>query len=82
MRFTQDILSKIQEALIEKVGNKPCTLCGSSDSVLVDEIILMEKSTGGKFPVIVTGCGNCGKIETFAANALVPGLLPSKVGEF
>ncbi|MED3986315.1 hypothetical protein P4646_19990 [Peribacillus simplex] len=83
MIFTQEVKTRIQDALISKGANKPCSVCNSKDLVLVDELILSDKSSGGKFPTIVTGCGNCGKIETFAANTLVPGLLPNgKVGEY
>jgi len=76
MIFNGETLAKIEDALTSKENKKPCSFCGSNDSVIVDELILMKKAKGGNFPVIVTGCGNCGKTDTFAANTLVPGLLP------
>jgi len=76
LKFNDENLTKIGNALTKKGNERPCSFCGSNDLVIVDELILMKKSDEGNFPVIVTGCGDCGKIETFAANRLVPGLLP------
>jgi hypothetical protein len=82
MKFNQEKMDEIKDALVKKGARKPCSICGSKDLVIVDELILMEISTGGKFPTIVTGCGNCGKTEIFGANTLVPGLLSSSgIGE-
>ena len=74
MRLTKDQLEIIAKTLNDKGVSKTCAACGTKDPVMVDELLFLGKSTSGKFPLIVTGCGHCGLTQSFAVNRLVPGL--------
>lgn len=74
MILKKDQLEIIAQTLNEKGVSKVCSACGTKDPVIVDEILYLEKSSSGKFPLIVTGCGHCGLTQQFAVNRLVPGL--------
>ncbi|MGD6832569.1 hypothetical protein ACQCT5_10420 [Sutcliffiella halmapala] len=74
MKFSQKQLDEIHDALLIKGVDKPCNACGSTELVVITELILLDQSKPGNFPAIVTGCGNCGKMQFFGAKTLVPGL--------
>ncbi len=74
MRLTKDQLEVIAKTLNAKGVSKTCAACGTKDPVMVDELLFLGKSTTGKFPLVVTGCGHCGLTQSFAVNRLVPEL--------
>lgn len=74
MRLNKEQLEIIAKTLNDKGVSKVCSACGTKDPVIVDELLFLGKSTSGKFPVIVTGCGHCGITQNFAVNRLVPEL--------
>ncbi|ANU10762.1 hypothetical protein A1A1_18492 [Planococcus antarcticus DSM 14505] len=78
MRLTKDQLEVIAKTLNDRGVSKVCSACGKKEPVIVEELLFLGKSTSGKFPLIVTGCGHCGLTQSFAVNRLVPGLF-SKV---
>lgn len=83
MRLTEDQMAQVGKSLVDKGVGTQCKECGSKEAVMVDEVMLYKKSSGGDMPVILTGCANCGFTKTFAANRLVPGLFPDgKMNEF
>lgn len=74
MRLTKGQLEIVAKTLNERGVSKVCSACGKKEPVIVEELLFLGKSTSGKFPLIVTGCGHCGLTQSFAVNRLVPGL--------
>ena len=74
MRLTKEQLEIIARTLNDRGVSKVCSACGTKEPVIVDELLFLGKSTSGKFPLIITGCGHCGLTQSFAVNRLVPGL--------